>query len=112
MPETNTYAELERFIDKNKDQYATANQLWKKYGQDVPFRSWLDNQIIKAKSSGWYKEGMSISEIVEGNKNTNQLNPDKPNQSFKIAGMNGFVVIGSVIVVGILGYLIYKRVNK
>jgi len=112
MPETNTYEELAKFIDKNKDQYATANQLWKKYGQDIPFRSWLDNQIIKAKSSSWFKEGMSISEIVEGNKSNSKSSEVNKNKDFKIAGMNGYAVIGGIVIVSIIGYVIYKRVNK
>ena len=34
------------------------------------------------------------------------------NKDFKIAGMNGFAVIGGIVIVSIIGYVIYKRVNK
>jgi len=113
MPETNTYGELQSFIEKNKDQFATANQLWKKYGQDVPFRVWLDNQVLKAKASSWYKDGMTISQIVEGNKLADESKTTAPKkEGFKIGGMNGYLVIGGVVVLATVGYLIYRNSKK
>jgi hypothetical protein len=113
MPETNTYGDLQTFIEKNKDQFATANQLWKKYGQEVPFKVWIDNQVLKAKASSWYKEGMNISEIVEGNKKADESKKStSTTEGFKIAGMNGYLVIGGILVLATVGYVIYRNSKK
>jgi len=113
MPETNTYGDLQTFIEKNKDQFATANQLWKKYAIDIPFKVWIDNQVLKAKASSWYKDGMNISEIVEGNIKADESKKiTSTTKGFKLAGMNGYLVIGGILVLATVAYVIYRKSKK
>ncbi len=89
----------------NSPEGQTANQLWKQYGGGLPFVAWINSQVEKAKQNKIYKEGMSMAEIVKGNQQAdinsdNSNNPPKKTENgFKIAGANGYLVIGAGIVV-------------
>ncbi len=108
------YAQTQAFIDSHKEQFASANQLWKQYGKpkNIPFTNWLNDEVMKAKSTGAYREGMKIDEIVKANRAGSTVNPlanpqddAKPTKSFQIGGLNGYAVLGVVVV--ILGIGIY-----
>jgi len=100
----------------------SANQLWKEYGepQNIPFKTWIEQQVMTAKGSSWYKQGMSMNEIVKGNKeNSTIVNPTTTaketdsKKPFLIMGMNGIVVISvSVVAIALGVYFLNKSKNK
>ncbi len=98
----------------------TANQLWKQYGQGSSFAQWIEKEISKAKAKGFYKEGMSIAEVIKGNQETGDTPivpdpniPPPPTKKFTIMGMNGYVVI-TVAAVALIGgiYALTASKNK
>lgn len=121
MPITTTFEELNNFVNSNSEQLKTANQLWKENGRElnIPFKEWLTQQILLAKSSNWYKTGMSIGEMVQGNKQNSQIDDVETNidtekvvktkEDFKLLGANGYLVLGLIIVTAVGGYYLYKK---
>lgn len=113
--------------DKNTEQMTSANQLWTIYGKplNIPFATWISGEIMKAKASGIYKEGMNIADIVNGNRQITAGSKDDMSSStgstttdgasssdgsFKVFGLNGYVV-AVVAIIGI-GALIYWGSGK
>ncbi len=45
----------------------TASSLWQRYGKSMPFGQWVNNEVVKVKSSGLYKDGMTFKQVVETN---------------------------------------------
>lgn len=120
MSNPSTYAALEQDLQKYQDQFASANQLWKKNSKGKPFKQWLSDEVMKAKNSSWYKEGMNIAEIVQGNiDNTGTGEPNSldnrgkaESKPFKIMGMNGWVVVIGGIAVVTTGVILYNKYKK
>lgn len=116
--------------DKQTDQttstaMTSANQLWAMYGQPlgIPFKTWINTEVMKAKATGIYKDGMNINDIVNGNRaissgtqQTDQTTSasgskdDSSGKQFKLMGVNGYVMV-VVAVIG-LGALIYWGSGK
>ena len=118
----NIIGQGQEFINAHQDQFATANQLWKQYGKplNIPFATWLNDEMMKAKSTGVYKEGMRIDEIVKSNRagssgagqgdGAESDSNGKTIKPFQIGGLNGYAVLGVTVV--LLGLGIYWASGK
>lgn len=120
---TNTLQELQEFTDSATQNMISANQLYKQYGQplNIPFNNWIEQQMLKAKASNWYQEGMTIAEIVRKNLEdsiNNEVNVikdiEKETKPFKILGMNGYAVltVSALAIIGTVVYIKSKASNK
>lgn len=88
----------------SSDNMQTAKQLWAQYGSGTNFAQWVNNEVVKAKTSGVYKKSMSFQDIVQANlkkANTDNMSnapsptSDTPTKKpFTIAGYNGYLVLG------------------
>lgn len=106
----------------------SANKRWKESGTTLTFKEWIDREnkkkdgddsfFIKSKKDNFANQvgGSSISDSVTDSVNvsyyddTNNVPEEHTN---KIFGLNQtIVIVSAVLLVGSLGYLAYKKINK
>lgn len=106
---------------ENIDLGKSANQLWKESGSTLSFKTWLqrekdkgrflpNKQLIEFNSVDGTENSTKIQEIIKSN-----LEQNKPKEVFKpnAFGLSKSIIAVSIILVlGGVGYAIYKKNNK
>lgn len=97
----------------------TATKLWEQLGGQqgtgMPLAQWVNNEVVKAKTSGTYKQGMSFQQLYDLNRKevvAETKTPETVNKKFTIMGYNGYYVIGGAAAVIGLIYLASKHFKK
>lgn len=90
----------------------TVNALWQQHGSSMPLAQWVNNEVVKAKTSGAYKQGMTFKQIFDANRKGGKSDTSTKSVSgkkFLIAGMNGYYVIGGALALAGIIYLAVKH---
>ena len=99
-----------------------ASKLWRTHGNGVPFGEWVNNEVVKAKQAGIWKQGMSFKDIFDANRPSDTDTEKESSVSkdvasgknqFLIAGKNGYKVLAvtALVIAGIV-YLVKQSKNK
>jgi hypothetical protein len=86
----------------------SANQIWKESGTTLSFADWIQRE----KDKGRFLPNQIVSEVAESIKNSLGIftEPEKVNTKTKVVGLNKWIIVASLAIIG--GAIAYTVIKK